>query len=119
MPKVIFNYDPRRFHIGADVLRAIGGEVRKLVAEAVSTPNKVLEADDVDWVPFAYQDGTIAPAVSIEIETIGFVKRKTKLTLDASLELKSKILEIPQFPKVNPANPLLWFKYIDVEGLHI
>ena len=119
MPKVVFSY-VENGNVPKESIFGLGLAIRKLVAEAVSTEGKQLSENDVDWIPCPYHSAAIAPAVGLEIETIGFPARKAKLTQEVLLELKAKIISLPNFPTVNNSSaPLIWVKYVDPDGLHI
>lgn len=122
MPKVIFNHHSFGTQLKSgspDHLALVGNVIRQLVADAVSTDYMKLTPADVDWVPVRYMQGTLAPAYSIEIETIGYPERKKKLTFEVLLGLKRAILALPGFEDFDQRFPLIWVKYVDPDGQHL
>ena len=103
----------------------IGREIRRIVAEAASTDEVILDpVNDVDFIPQPYPLGTlVANPISFEIETIGYPARKSKLTKEAMHLLKSKIADLLHTVDVDiPLHEnalLIWLKYVDKDGLHI
>ena len=125
MPKVTMYFDETFYqHSGAKSVQ-IGREIQRLVAEAASTDEVILDpVNDVDFIPQSYPRGTlVAYPISFEIETIGYPERKAKLTKDAMHLLKSKIADLLR--KVDVDIPLhenallIWLKYVDKDGLHV
>lgn len=94
--------------------------IRKLVAEAASTDDVQLTVNDIDFYPQEVSVWAVAPDVSIEIETIGYSKRKEKLRqIPVVQKLKEDILAIEGFPTIDPQAPFLWIKFWDVSGPHV
>lgn len=94
--------------------------IRKLVAEAASTDDVQLTLNDIDFYPQEVSVYAVAPDVSIEIETVGYLKRKEKLgQREVVQKLKEDILAIEGFPTIDPQAPLLWIKFWDVAGPHV
>lgn len=94
--------------------------IRRLVAEAASTDDVQLTVNEID---FYYQEVSVwstAPDVVIEIETIGYLKRKEKLgQIPVAQKLKEDILAIPGFPSIDALTPFLWIKFWDPAGPHV
>ena len=94
--------------------------IRRLVAEAASTDGMQLTINEIDFHHEEISVWSVAPDVSIEIETIGFPKRKEKLgQIPVAQKLKEDILAIPGFPTIDPQAPLIWIKFWDPAGPHV
>ncbi len=94
--------------------------IRRLVAEAANTDGLKLTVNDIDFYHQEVSVWSVAPDVSIEIETIGYPKRKKKLGQRLVVKkLKEDILAIPGFPTIDPLTPFLWIKFWDPAGPHV
>jgi hypothetical protein len=125
MPKVTMFFDESFYRHTGEKSVQIGREIQRLVAEAASTDEVILDpVNDVDFIPQPYPRGTlVANPISFEIETIGYPARKSKLTKDAMHLLRRKIVDLLHKGNVVPPSHenalLIWLKYLDKDGLHI
>jgi hypothetical protein len=118
VPQIIFR------HPGLDVwtLAAIGHDLRKLVAEAASTPALTFDPEkDIDFLPVRLEEGSMCPQLAIEIRTIGFPERKAKMDRGCILALKEAVLQISQFPAdlLKENEGLIWVQFVDPDGVHV
>ena len=141
MPKLVFLHHPGQISLpedagGRDIgwtkrtLDSFGRLLRPLVAEACSTPEHPLDGSHVDWVPQAYQPGTVA-LTCMELWTIGYEDRVQQLTRERLLELKEAIIAIANAAEFVPIledrkffhipvdEPFLWPIYVDPRGHHV
>jgi hypothetical protein len=125
LPKVTMFFDETFYQHTSGKSVQIGREIQRLVAEAASTDEVILDpVNDVDFIPQPYPRGTlVANPISFEIEAIGYPARKAKLTKDAMHCLKREIADL--LHRVNVDIPLhenallIWLKYVDKDGLHV
>ena len=118
MPQVIVRYRPSA--VSSSAIHGIRDDVRMLVAEAASTEGVKLDLSDVDWVPQAYEPAAMAPNLAIEIRTIGFPERKAKMNRSTILDLKKRIMELPDFPSsCRRLELLIWVQFTDPDGVHV
>ena len=125
MPKVTMFFDETFYqHTGGKSVQ-FGREVQRLVAEAASTHEVILDPiNDVDFIPQPYPRGTlVANPISFEIEAIGYPARKAKLTKEAIFLFKRKLIDVLRTVSAVPPSRenglLIWFKFVDKDGLHI
>ena len=98
----------------------LGGLIRPLVAEAVSTGNLHLTEDDIEWIPQALEEGSIAPNFSIEIRTIGYPARKVKLDKKTVVTLQKAITDLSSFNwKGHIPRLPIWIQFVDPDGVHV
>jgi len=122
MPKLTLYY-PTKARVSDSGLIQIARPLKRLVAEAASTEESPLTEEHVDFVPVPY-DAEVAQFsqdVAIEIETLGFSFRKTKMTEEAITALKPQIAKIlnPVGLYVYLDKPLVWLKFQDPDGCHV
>ncbi len=121
MPQIIVRYDP--VHISENYLRRLSTHCCHLVAVAASTPKAEFTSEDVEWILSPYGPGSVAPAVAVEIRTIGLPERKAKLTRERLKQLKSDFLAAgfaQYFPQHCSEDKLLiWMQFIDPDGAHV
>ncbi len=122
MPKNNFYYDPKVIKLTPEEWTELGRELAVPLAHAMSTKNHPLSpSTDIDFIPIAYPAGYIGLPVAIEIETIGYPERKTKVTENLMRALKRDLLWILKENGINfdEKNPLIWVKYFDPDGHYI
>lgn len=90
-----------------------------IVAEAASTDAVTLGAQDFEWIHQPVGAGFIAPVVSIELRTIGFPERKTKLNEEEVLRLKQQFLLKGLGDFVSGQELLIWVQFLDPDGVHV
>ncbi|MDB5259326.1 MAG: hypothetical protein JWO73_534 [Candidatus Taylorbacteria bacterium] len=112
--KITFYHKAGVFTPGA--LTGIGEALQAIVAEAGSSPWMKIEAQNVEWFPTPFEEGHRGSEFGIELEVEETPETKARFNKEATQLLKSKMIKVEGFPKVNPNAPILWVKFI--EGHH-
>lgn len=115
MPKITVRYDSSRFNVSGLI-----SIYDALALKVASAAHESFSISDIDY--YTYENGPFshAPALAIEIQTIGWPERKTRMNASV-LSWRIIIEELHCVKKLNlsPRTPLIWIQYVDPEGLHV
>jgi hypothetical protein len=119
MPRLVFHYKEGSFT--TEELRQLGKVLKPLVAKFIEPD---FTADDLDWMPLKLDPAAdVTWPIQLDIETIGFERRISRLNEKAVRTLADKISYLPEFPDRYREwlrnHQAIWSRPQHVQGVHV